>query len=119
MSDFLLSQNKDIADLETAEQVCAAFLATNMATVDEELTRPASIGRVVEYDQDLMSSEGIQKVLEHLEISPDWDRSEKQRKKQANGGRDQEWKGESELAVSHEVKNAAAELYLQLAIAEK
>ena len=113
MSDFLLSQNKDIADLETAEQVCAAFLATNMAMVNEELARPDSIGRLVEYGQDLTSSAGIQKVFEYLEISPDWDRIEEQRKKQANGGRGQEWKEESELTVSHEVESATAEFYLQ------
>jgi hypothetical protein len=117
MSDFLLSQDKDIAKLETAEQVCAAFLATNMATVNEELDRPDNIGRLVEYDQDLMSREGIQKVLEYLKISPDWDRIEEQRQKQANGGRGQEWTGESELTVSHEVKSATAEFCLQLDIA--
>ena len=35
---------------------------------------------LVEYNQDLMSREVIQKVLEYLKISPDWDRIEEQRK---------------------------------------
>ena len=113
MSDFLVSQNKDISNLVTAEQVCAAYLATNTAAVNEELARPHSMGRLVDYDQDLMTADGIQKVFEYLEIPLDWERIAEQRKKQATGGRGQEWKGESELTVSHEVKSATSEFYLQ------
>lgn len=109
MSDFLMSLEKSINDLETAEQVCAAFLATNRATVREELDRPDSLGLLVEYTDDLLIEEGIQKVLEYLEISPDWDRIEDQRKKKANGGRGEEWIGESEIVVSPAVKSANAE----------
>jgi hypothetical protein len=109
MSDFLLSMEKSIDNLETPEQVCAAFLASNMATVREELDRPESLGLLVEYAEDLLIKEGIQKVLEYLEISADWDRVEDQRKKNANGGKGEEWIGESEIYVSPEVKSANAE----------
>jgi hypothetical protein len=107
VTEFLSAQNKDMANLETAEQVCAAVLATDMARIREEIARPDSIGRLVDYEQDLMQTGGIQQVLDYLGIAPNWERIEEQRKKQANGG--QEWKGEAELTVSQEVQSANAE----------
>ena len=110
VTKFLSSQKKDMANLETAEQVCAAVLATNMAKVRKELAKPNNIGRLVDYEQDLMQTEGIQQVFKYLGIEPNWERIEEQRKKQANGG--QEWKGDGELTVSQEVQSANDEFSL-------
>jgi hypothetical protein len=47
VKDLLSAQDKDMANLETEEQVCAAVLATDMAKVYEEIGRPDSMaGRV-------------------------------------------------------------------------
>lgn len=120
MSNYLESQNKKMTALETEEQVCAAFLATNMAAAVDELAKEQqgssssdTIGRLVSFEQDLVSSEGIQDLLEYLQVSsPDWNRVEDQRQKRANTGQGQVWAGEVELQLSHEVKSATAEFKL-------
>lgn len=112
MTDFLKSQEKSVATLETDEQVCAAFLATNMATVQRELALHDTSGRLVEYS-DLMTRVGIQELFEYLEVrAPNWNRMEEQRKKRANNGRGQEWSGEGELTITRNVKSATAEFEL-------
>mmetsp|Transcript_5466 Transcript_5466/g.8999 ORF Transcript_5466/g.8999 Transcript_5466/m.8999 type:complete len:388 (-) Transcript_5466:28-1191(-) len=112
MASYLVSKEKSVATLETDEQVCAAFLATNMATVVEEIGRDADLGLLVQY-QDLVSKKATQELFEYLEVaSPDWVRIEEQRKKRANNGRGQEWQGEADLSVSHDVRSATAEFEL-------
>lgn len=112
MANYLLSKEKSVSNLETDEQVCAAFLATNMAVVQQELAVDNNAGRLVEYE-DVTSQEGIQELFDYLEVTePDWGRIQDQRKKRANNGRGQDWNGEDELLVSHEVQSATSEFEL-------
>lgn len=112
MTNFLLSKEKSVSNLETDEQVCAAFLATNMAVIQEALAIDDTAGRLVDYE-DVKSQEGIQEIFDYLEVTePNWDRIHDQKKKRANNGRGQDWKDEDKLLVSHEVKSATSEFEL-------
>jgi hypothetical protein len=112
MANFLISKEKNVSNLETDEQVCAAFMATNMAVVQQELALDDTVGRLVDYE-DVTSQEGIEELFDYLEVAePNWGRIQDQRKKRANNGRGQDWSGEDELLVSHEVQSATSEFEL-------
>jgi len=112
LMDYLALKGESIESVESVEEACAAHLASQMATVMNELTKDdgsaTTNGRLVAYNE-LLSRESIGQLFDYLEVSPsDWDRVEEQRYKRSNNGLGEEWKGESELYVSEEVDGATS-----------
>lgn len=113
VTQYLASQHNIInakRHIETAEQACAAYLATNVAIVQEAMASSSSTTAAlkVSYETDLTTMANIQRVFDFLEVKePQWERVEQQRNKHALGGAD--WKGEAALAISSQVASATAE----------
>jgi hypothetical protein len=113
VTNFLLAKGKNVNALETDEQACAAFMATNMEAVVNELSNNDDSGRIVEYEE-LLDKDSIIELFKYLGIqSPDWEKVEYQRTKRSNSGRGQKWTGEEDTSVSNEVQSATAEFELK------
>lgn len=109
MTKFLASHEKSVESLKSEEQACAAYLATQMSMVLDELEVDNTSGRLVAYEE-LLDRKSIEDLFDYLEVySPNWDKVEEQWNKRANTGRGDEWQGEEYLDVSDNVRSATAE----------
>jgi len=109
MTEFLTSQEKSKDSLESEEQACAAYLATHMTMVLNELEADDTSGRIVVYEE-LLDRKSIEDLFDYLEVySPNWDQVEDQWNKRSNSGRGEDWTGEAQLHISDKVRSATAE----------
>merc|ERR1712232_281019 len=109
MTKYLTSKDMTSTDLESEEEACAAYLASHMSIVFEELDRDETMGKLVPYE-DLLSREGIEGIFDFLGVSTsNWDKVEDQRNKHANTGKGGEYKGYV-VSITEKVQNANKQL---------
>uniref|UniRef100_A0A7S0PXD8 Sulfotransferase domain-containing protein n=1 Tax=Asterionellopsis glacialis TaxID=33640 RepID=A0A7S0PXD8_9STRA len=119
--------SKNVVDL-TDEQVCSAWLGLLLSSAQQEYERDAVSGRLVNYDNEMNSEDGVMAVLEFLGVSTTeqegaMERINEQRQKKANGNSFEgptAWDtvgSSTEEKFSEEVVNANAE-YVQADMTE-
>jgi hypothetical protein len=119
LSDYLVTTGKhEMSSIGSAEQICAAYLASHMNLVAHLLsTQSFPPGLLVNYEHDLLTLDGIDRILKFLHIQPDWHQIEVQRKKKANDGFGHEWIGENDLSLSLQVQAATLEFFHEIDMA--
>mmetsp|Transcript_7526 Transcript_7526/g.11376 ORF Transcript_7526/g.11376 Transcript_7526/m.11376 type:complete len:430 (-) Transcript_7526:278-1567(-) len=103
LEEFVRTQSVTLQELED-EEVCSALVGTYLQKAVEQYEKESAapseqqVARLVNYDEELLTKEGLHNVLQFLNIHVDQDeeaqtRIEIQRQKKSNAG--SEWKGES------------------------